>query len=139
MAKLIVKRKKEWNNRARKYKLYIDGEKVEPIGNGEIKTFELDPGKHTVIAKMDWMSSPEFEADLSGDQSKTIELSCYKLGRYLIPYLIGILGLVFILEYIFHVEVKFLFYLFIPPFLVSLYYSTIGRKKFIEIKEWEIV
>ena len=138
MAKLIVKRKKEWNNRARKFKLYIDGEKVDHIGNGEIKEFELKPGKHTVIAKMDWMSSPEFEVDLSGDKSKTIELSGYKLGRYLAPFLFGLLGLVLVLDYIFHVEVKFLFYLFIPPFLVSLYYSTIGRKKFIEIKEWEI-
>jgi hypothetical protein len=138
MAKLVVKRKKEWNNRARKYKLFIDGEKVDPIGNGEIKEFELEPGKHTVIAKMDWMSSPEFKVMLTGDKSKTIELSCYKLGRYLNPYLIGILGLVLVLDYVFHVEVKFLFYLFIPPLLVSLYYSTTGRKKFIEIKEWKI-
>jgi len=138
MAKLIVKRKKEWNNRARKFKLYIDGEKVDHIGNGEIKEFELKPGKHTVIAKMDWMSSPEFELDLSGDKSKTIELSGYKLGRYLVPFLFGLLGLVLVLDYVFHVEVKFLFYFFIPPLLVSLYYSTIGRKKFIEIKEWEI-
>jgi|SRR6056297_2531647 len=138
MAKLIVKRKKEWNNRARKYKLFIDGEKVDYIGNGEIKEFELEPGKHSVIAKMDWMSSPEFDVELTGDKSKTIELSCYKLGRYLYPYLFGILGLVLVLEHIFHVEVKFLFYFFIPPLLVSIYYSTIGREKFIEIKEWEI-
>ena len=135
MAKLIAKRKKEWNNRARKFKLYIDGEKVDHIGNGEIKDFELETGKHTVIAKMDWMSSPEFEVDLSDDKSKTIELSGYKLGRYLVPYLLGILGLVFVLKYVFHIEVNFLFYLFIPAFLVTIYYATLGRKKYIEIKD----
>ncbi|HSH50259.1 MAG TPA: hypothetical protein VK982_00905, partial [Bacteroidales bacterium] len=79
-----------------------------------------------------------FDVELTADSSKTIELSCYKLGRYLVPFLFGILGLALVLDYVFHVEVKFLFYLFIPPLLVSLYYSTIGRKKFIEIKEWEI-
>jgi hypothetical protein len=138
MAKLFIKRKKEWNNRARKFKLYIDGEKVDNIGNGEIKEFELKPGKHTVIAKIDWMSSPEFKVDLSDDKSKTIELSGYKLGRFMAPVFLGIIGLAFIFDYVFQIDTKFLFYLFIPPILVSLYYSTIGRKKFIEIKEWEI-
>ncbi|MEE4197687.1 MAG: hypothetical protein V2I54_08590 [Bacteroidales bacterium] len=138
MAKLIIKRKKEWNNRARKFRLYIDGEKIDHIGNGEIKEFELDSGKHTVTAKMDWMSSPEFEVELYGDKSKTIEISTYKLGRYLIPFLFGLLVLALVLEHVFHVEVRFLFYFFIPPLLVSIYYSTFGRKKFIEIKEWGI-
>ena len=138
MAKLIIKRKKEWNNQARKFKVFINGEVVDRIGNGEIKEIELEQGKYKVIAKMDWMSSPDFEVELYGDKSKTIEISTYKLGRYLIPFLFGLLVLALVLEHVFHVEVRFLFYFFIPPLLVSIYYSTFGRKKFIEIKEWGI-
>ena len=36
MGKLIISRKKEWNNKGRKFGVYIDGEKKDIIGNGEI-------------------------------------------------------------------------------------------------------
>lgn len=63
MSKLIISRKKEWQNRARKYKIYIDGEQKDIIENGKIKEMDLEPGKHQVQLKIDWCSSPEMEFD----------------------------------------------------------------------------
>ena len=36
MAKIILSRKKEWANRARKFTIFIDGEKKDTISNGEM-------------------------------------------------------------------------------------------------------
>ncbi|MFP4025678.1 MAG: hypothetical protein ACLFVR_14240, partial [Thiohalospira sp.] len=64
MGKLIISRRKEWQNRGRKFGVYIDGEKVDVIENGAIKEMELEPGKHTLKFKIDWCSSPEKEIEV---------------------------------------------------------------------------
>ncbi len=75
MATLIFKRTKEYQNALRKIMICIDGEETGEIGNGETKSFEISPGKHNVIAKIDWCKSKEFKLDSLDNSTKTILIS----------------------------------------------------------------
>lgn len=57
MAQLIVKRKKAVVDRNRNYSVFLDGDKIALIPNGEELTFNINPGKHIISAKVDWNSS----------------------------------------------------------------------------------
>jgi len=37
----------------RNFKIYLDGNIIGEIGNGETKDSEIEPGKHKLIAKID--------------------------------------------------------------------------------------
>ncbi|MEA2105765.1 MAG: hypothetical protein U9P82_03465 [Bacteroidota bacterium] len=135
MGKLIISRRKEWQNRGRKFGVYINGEKVDVIENGAIKELELEPGKHKVKFKIDWCSSPEEEIEVPENKAKSIEVSGFKLGRWLFPVFYVILALFFLIKVFLDKTIDELIYVVIPLFLVYLYYLTFGRKKYIEIKE----
>ncbi|MGE0089738.1 MAG: hypothetical protein AB7S50_09735 [Bacteroidales bacterium] len=135
MAKIILSRKKEWANRARKFNVFIDGEKKDVIGNGEIKEFELTPGNHKIFLKVDWCSSPELDIYLNEERAKTIEVCGFKANRWLMPLMYGILGIYFISVFVLKKDIKEIMFLVFPIALVYIYYLTLGRKKYIEITE----
>ncbi|HAN18922.1 MAG: hypothetical protein A2X13_12000 [Bacteroidetes bacterium GWC2_33_15] len=135
MAKIILSRKKEWANRARKFNIFIDGEKKDTISNGEIKELELEPGKHEIVLKVDWCSSPVLETELKEEKSKTIEIRGFKANRWLMPVLYIVVIIYFIARVVFKIELVEVLYVVLPLSLVYLYYLTFGRKKYIEIEE----
>ena len=53
MPKLIVKRGKAWVDGWRSYVLYLDGEKVGKIKEDKEIIFEVEPGEHTLRARID--------------------------------------------------------------------------------------
>ena len=59
MAKIKLQRTSENKNRLGDYQIYIDGQKIGTIANGETKEFETNNGQHSLVAKIDWSSSPE--------------------------------------------------------------------------------
>lgn len=135
MGKLIISRRKEWQNRGRKFGVYIDGEKFDVIENGAIKELELEPGKHKVKFKIDWCSSPEEEIEVPENKAKSIEVSGFKLGKWLFPVFYVVLALFFLIKVFLDKTIDELVYVVLPLFVVYLYYLTFGRKKYIEIKE----
>ena len=135
MAKLVVKRRKEWNNRAQNFSLFIDGEKIDTIGNGEIKELEIEPGKHTIYAKMNWCFSPEFEIELNNEKSKAIEVSGFKLGRWIMPITLIIIAAYYIAEFFLKIPARPLLYALIPGFFVMVYYTSFERKKYLVIED----
>ncbi len=135
MGKLIISRRKEWQNRGRKFGVYIDGEKVDVIENGAIKELELEPGKHTLKFKIDWCSSPDRAIEIPENRSKSVEIRGFKLGRWLFPVFYVVLALFFLIKVFLDKTIDELVYVVIPLFVVYLYYLTFGRKKYIEIKE----
>ncbi|MBI9054771.1 MAG: hypothetical protein JEY96_13190 [Bacteroidales bacterium] len=135
MAKLIISRRKEWSNRARKFNIYVDGKLLDVIGHNEIKEFELDSGTHNVLLKVDWCSSPKMEFELNNDQSKSFEVSIFKLMRWVYPLLYGIFSAFLLLKWVFEIYIQELVYVAIPLFLILVYYFSFGRKKYIEINE----
>ena len=135
MAKLIISRRKEWQNKSRKFKLFIDGEQIDVINDGEIKEINLSQGKHTIVFKVDWCSSPELEFDFSDDKTRAIEVSGYKLMRWIYPIFLLIFGAFLIAKWIFEIYIDELMYVSIPIILILFYYLTLGRKKYLTVKE----
>ncbi len=133
MGKIIVSRVQEWNNRLRQIGIYIDGQKIGTIANGEIKTFEVPDGTHFLKAKIDWCGSRDLDFCISGEEKKYFKLSGYKLGKFIIIYAL----IVIILNYIGNKLWKTdnLFLLFIPALLIMVYYLTIGRNDYLQLKQ----
>ena len=52
----------------RSYKIEVDGTVLTTLKNGESKTFEVEPGERTIIAKIDWASSAPVVTALDQDE-----------------------------------------------------------------------
>jgi hypothetical protein len=74
----VTRRKGGWRDRARRYRILIDGEEHAAIGPGDTATVELPVGTHSVMAQIDWMTSPELPVLIRGGE--TIELRCEPSG-----------------------------------------------------------
>jgi hypothetical protein len=68
---LIVKRPKRSFDRVRNYRIIINGEVIGTIANGAELRHPIDPGPHTLQAKIDWCGSPEVRID-AGDTDTTV-------------------------------------------------------------------
>jgi hypothetical protein len=59
---LVVERaKKAWRDRARSYRIQIDGVTWFSVRRGERREVDLAAGPHRIRAKIDWTGSPELE------------------------------------------------------------------------------
>ena len=63
-----------WRDRARKYKLLVDGSVVGRLGQGETFAYAVQPGTHSVQMKIDWASSPK--VDCSVEVDRTVQFVC---------------------------------------------------------------
>jgi hypothetical protein len=68
-ATIIIRRSSEWMNRARSFKVLIDGNETGRIANGGTEEYRVEPGKHKVYCKIDWCSSREYEMELKEGES----------------------------------------------------------------------
>ena len=136
MAKIKIKRTNELNNRARQIGVYLDNCKIGTILNGETKEFDVPSGQHTVRAKIDWCGSRNLTCQISEDEIKTVTISSFKYGNYLMTGFAGLAALYFILKIVFNIQF-FRIYLFIIMLLWLLitYYLTVGRNSYLQIKE----
>ena len=133
MAKIKIQRTNDFINAMREYRLYIDGQKIGTIGNEQTKDFEIPAGQHSLIARIDWCSSPELSFVINDNDSKTFLVGGLKNGKMIIPLLIVILTLSLILPHTSHNYYKML--LVLPPFLFLLYILTLGRRNYLTLKE----
>lgn len=135
MAKLIVKRSSEWNNRFRTIGIYLNGEKIGDIGNGELKEFELAPGSHQLKSKIDWCGSQELQFDIVQGQTKVVALSGFKYGKYLVPIVLLITLLYSLFGAQWNMDVKYFVMLILPAALYLLYFLSFGRNSYLNLKE----
>jgi len=131
MATIRLKRTSEYNNRMRDYKIFIDGQQVGIIANGEAKDFPTTVGQHNVTAKIDWCSSPDVSIDIKDNETKELRVSGFKNGNWFMPLAGGIIALHFILKMTLNIE--YTIFLVIPVFVILVYYLTIGRKKYLTL------
>jgi adenine-specific DNA methylase len=61
-----VERKEGLRDRARAYKVMIDGQEAGTIRHGQQQSFEVVPGTHEVFLKIDWCRSPKRTVDVAG-------------------------------------------------------------------------
>jgi hypothetical protein len=133
MATISIKRTSEYNNRLRDYQLFLDGTKIGAISDGQTKEFETTSGHHTVVAKIDWCSSPELPLTLNESDNKELIVGGFKNGNWIMPVAIGIIGAHFILSFAFNFNYGI--FLVIPAFILLVYYLTAGRKKYLTLTE----
>jgi hypothetical protein len=62
-----------WIDRARAYKVVVDGQPIGDIRRGESKTFDVPAGAHEVNMKIDWALSPVVALDLPEGGSARLE------------------------------------------------------------------
>jgi hypothetical protein len=108
MAKLIIKRTSDWTNIMRDLGIYLDGKKIGVIGNGELKEFDIEQGEHTLKSKIDWCGSETLNITVTDNENKKIELSGFKLGKFILP-------IILIISVIYHL--------------------TLGRNKYLRFEE----
>ena len=138
--KIIISRKSEWINRARGFKLFLDGKEMGKIANGVSEEYAVDPGVHTIQCKIDWCSSPELHVEVKEGETKFL-----KAGSGMKYYTVGYIFLILSLGYgpilklmgIARPEnlsvIRVL--IFVPFLLYMTYYLSLGRKKYISLEE----
>ena len=136
MAKIKIKRTNELNNRARQIGVYLDNNKIGTILNGETKEFDVPSGKHTVRAKIDWCGSKDLTCQINENEIKTVTISSFRYGNYLMPGFAGLMILYFILKMFVDSQFTNILLVIIAPILLLVaYYLTIGRNSYLQIKE----
>jgi hypothetical protein len=63
-----VERKEGLRDRARAYKVMIDGQEAGTVRHGSHESFQVTPGTHEVFLKIDWCRSPKLTVDVAGAQ-----------------------------------------------------------------------
>jgi hypothetical protein len=133
MATIRLKRTSEYNNRMRDFKIFIDGQQIGTIANGETKEFPTTAGPHIVTAKIDWCSSPDLSVDVNDNQTKTLKVGGFRSGQILMPIGFGLFVLHFILSKFADFDHTIFFAALL--LLIPLYYLTFGRKKYLTLEE----
>ena len=136
MAKLIIKRANEYGNAARKYGVYIDDQKAGTISNNDTESYDLAAGTHTLYAKIDWCYSQVLTVTLSEGETKYVRLSGIPYANLVILIYIIIVALSVLLAY--YTDIDFILFT-VPTFpLITLYYLTLGRRRYLTLKEQDI-
>ncbi|HRO42790.1 MAG TPA: hypothetical protein PL009_08140 [Flavipsychrobacter sp.] len=139
MGKIVIARPNEWTNRAKKYKLKLDGEEIDEIKRHEIKEFDLSPGKHTITASLGWLSSNSFDFEISENETKYFKVSVSRFaGWWRQIGSVGILLYILVLRRVFDTEEtvwETVFYCVLIFFCLLLVYDvSFGRKKHLWIR-----
>lgn len=137
--KIIINRKTEFINKTRAFRLFIDGKEMGKIKNGGSEEYLLEPGTHTLQAKIDWCSSAELTIGLK--EGETLFLKIRSGMKYFAPAYFLLLaalvsGLIFRWADIPKPENFYLYQTIalIPFFVYLLVYMTIKRKEYLVIE-----
>lgn len=133
MARLIVKRKSEWLNWARSVSIYLDGQKIGSVSNGDTGEFQIAEGDHQLKARIDWCGSQIHSFTVTGEQAYTVKVNSYKYSL-----LILLSEMVLLITHVIVQKtygISYIFWFIIPFFLCSIYYVTFGRNQYLQVKE----
>lgn len=135
MAKLIIKRTSEWNNRMRDVGIYLDGEKIGVIGNGQIKEFEITEGEHQLKTKIDWCGSQTMIFSLIDPETQKVQLSGFKLGKWIMPISLIISLIYFAFGQKLELDPMLFLVLILPAGLYLIYHLTMGRNNYLRLRK----
>lgn len=135
MAKLIIRRTSEWNNRMRSFGIYLNDQKIGTIRNGEIKEFEVEPGIHELKAKIDWCESETIKVEVKADKAKALELTGFKYGKYMMPISLVLCIVYFAFRETLKINSGLFLAILSPVLLYLVYIMSFSRKKYLRIYE----
>lgn len=110
--------------------LYVNNEEIE-FKSHKTVDFNIPEGKYTFYAKYLWYKSNEITLFVSKDETKEFIITKTFYNLSVISGLFSIITYL-LLSPLF--EIGWILYLMIFPFLITVYYRTIGWKNFLKIK-----
>ena len=138
MATIKINRSEEWMNSARKYGIYIDNEKVGTISRNETKEFTVQPGRHKVRAKIDWCGSKHHDFEIKEGETTTLTIKGFKNSKWILAVIIVPMAYNVIIRHLIsnssNLLTGFVIGISIGAFLVFLYYLTLCRNSYLQIK-----
>lgn len=137
MTNIRIERISEWNNKLRAIELYINGEKVGNIKDGEIQEYEIDSGTHEIFAKIDWCRSPKIKLNIAENETKVMELGGFKYSKWVLFASLGILLLYYLVKHALIIDLHFLIWVVPIGLLYPFYYITFGRNRYLILTEKE--
>lgn len=140
MAKILITRSNEWTNRRRKFQLELDGTKLGPIKNDEVLEFEVTPGQHSLIAKMDWLSSNAYEINIGVNENRYLRISGFKYSNVIFTIIpIVILAYMLVVGKVMRMEnerADYVLWGIVGTYLlIVIYCMTLGRKRYLWLRE----
>ncbi|WP_143069774.1 hypothetical protein [Hymenobacter actinosclerus] len=156
MATVKIEREKAYFNKFKKYKIVIDGMEAGEIVDGKLVEFTVEPGIHSMIAKVSWCSSSEVQFEVKEGNTRKFRVTGPE--EYNHSPLRSLLVMLFFLVYIFfniylicNHEVgdsSYLFYMLLAVFLFPLisrrinsgsykvlYYTFVKRAEYLKLSE----
>ena len=70
MATIKIQRPNKFIGRIRKFKVYVDDNKIGAVSNGETQEFQIPAGQHKIYCKQDFFNTP-FIYDFSIEENQT--------------------------------------------------------------------
>ena len=139
MNKLIISRKKEFFHSAKGFKIFLNNQEIDTIASDETKVIEIPEGTSNLYAKRNWYRSRNLPITVSSGETKRVSISGNMFHR-IIMLLMSIMTLLIILfKESLKTNYSFLKFpvIIITSFLLLawLYHLTIGRNRYIVIKE----
>lgn len=95
MAKLIINRTNEYSYRLRKYKIYLDGNLIGSINNGQKIEYEINSDEHSICVQLNpIIRSPSIQFICQGNKI-SFQVGSTKFGRIKLSkqFFIGLFGL----------------------------------------------
>jgi hypothetical protein len=129
MPHIIVTRNSEPLYRFQEIELFIDGEKMGLIANGESKSFPVLPGRHTIFSKIDWNCSSAYSFQIEEQESKHFKLAEIGKSYRWMPFAMGVILLHFVLKELPSSNYFSIFSL--PLFILLVIYLGIARKEYL--------
>ena len=89
MPKLKITREKNFLGMIRKFKIFLNGNQIGVISNGETKEFDIPEGNHQLYCKQDFLNVPvRFDFSISSDETKifTTRYEKTKMSMFLLVF-----------------------------------------------------
>ena len=133
MPKIKIIRKKDWLIRYRVFEIYLDGQKMGYLSNGENFEFDAPAGQHKLRVKMGYYRSRELPCTLYSKETKSFTVSRNQIMVMIIIILLLLSTFLEIfLRHTFKIERRVFE---IMTVLVVLFHTFGGKIHFLSIKE----
>lgn len=137
MTLLRIERAVEWTNQNLTIGIYIDGEKVGTIYDGEFQEYKIAAGHHEMFTKYGIWRSPKINLDIPENETKTLKLSGFKYGDRVFEAILVIVIVWFLGRVALATNLNILIGLMAILFLYPLYFITFGKNKYFRLTEKE--
>lgn len=136
MPKIKIIRKRDWIISSKVFEVYLDGEKIGYLSDGDTNEFEVPAGQHKLRVKMGRYGSNNFECNIFNKDSKLFNVSINHIAQVI--GLVLMAGACFLGIYLMKTHrgeqiYSWFFTSFIAVF--AIYWQTVGRNTYLKLKE----